>query len=58
MDWSEALEKFSELVGPKEGFYLSLQPRNNKYTAALAVAVPSTKKDKLSKKEQMFQIYR
>ncbi|KAL0818579.1 hypothetical protein ABMA28_009017 [Loxostege sticticalis] len=59
MDWSEALEKWSEASGPKEGFYLSQQARNNKYTAVLCVAAPSpTKKEKLSKREQMFHIYR
>ncbi|XP_048482321.1 protein strawberry notch isoform X1 [Plutella xylostella] len=58
MDWSEALEKFSSLSGPKEGFYLSTTARNNKHTAVLCVAAIVTKKDKLSKKEQMYQIYR
>ncbi|XP_026313578.1 protein strawberry notch [Hyposmocoma kahamanoa] len=59
MDWTEALEKWSELTGPKEGFYLSQQARNNKYTAVLCVAVrPTGKKEKLTKKEQMFQLYR
>ncbi|XP_049879393.1 protein strawberry notch isoform X2 [Pectinophora gossypiella] len=59
MDWTEALEKWSEISGTKEGFYLSLQARNNKYTAVLAVAVKITnKKEKLSKKDHMFQLYR
>ncbi|XP_037292604.1 protein strawberry notch isoform X3 [Manduca sexta] len=59
MEWSEALEKWSELTGPKEGFYLSTQARNNKYTAVLCVAAHSnTKKEKLTKKDIMFQIYR
>lgn len=61
MDWSEALEKYAELNGPKEGFYLSQQARNNKHTAVLCVAVVTlntNKRDKLTKKEQMYQIYR
>ncbi|XP_035448097.1 protein strawberry notch isoform X1 [Spodoptera frugiperda] len=59
MDWAEALEKWSELSGPKEGFYVSQQARNNKYTAILCVAaVTSVKKEKLTKKDIMFQIYR
>ncbi|CAG5047286.1 unnamed protein product [Parnassius apollo] len=59
MDWMEALEKESELSGPKEGFYLSQQARNNKYTAVLCVAAhTNTRKEKLTKKEIMFQIYR
>ncbi|XP_065201185.1 protein strawberry notch isoform X3 [Planococcus citri] len=47
MSWDEAFEKWSELSGPKEGFYLSHQIRNNKPTAILAVA---SEKDKLGKK--------
>ena len=59
MDWTEALEKWSELTGPKEGFYVSQQARNNKYTAVLCVsAITSTKKEKITKKDIMFQIYR
>ncbi|CAK1590016.1 unnamed protein product [Parnassius mnemosyne] len=59
MDWIEALEKESELSGPKEGFYLSQQARNDKYTAVLCVAAhTNTRKEKLTKKEIMFQIYR
>lgn len=60
MDWGEALEKWSALAGAKEGFYLSAQPRNGKYTAVLAAAAapPPHRKDKLSKKETMFQLYR
>lgn len=60
MDWMEALEKESELSGPKEGFYLSQAARNNKHTAVLCVAAhtPSNRKDRPTKKEIMFQIYR
>uniref|UniRef100_A0A2A4K0Z6 SBNO alpha/beta domain-containing protein n=1 Tax=Heliothis virescens TaxID=7102 RepID=A0A2A4K0Z6_HELVI len=59
MDWAEALEKWSELTGAKEGFYVSQQARNNKHTAVLCVAaVNSHKKEKLTKKDIMFQIYR
>ncbi|KAH9640372.1 hypothetical protein HF086_003058 [Spodoptera exigua] len=54
MDWAEALEKWSELSGAKEGFYVSQQARNNKYTAILCVAaVTSVKKEKLTKKDIM-----
>lgn len=59
MDWAEALEKWSELNGAKEGFYISQQARNNKNTAVLCVAVQTnSKKEKLTKKDLMFQIYR
>lgn len=59
MDWAEALEKWAELTGAKEGFYVSQQARNNKHTAVLCAAVLShSKKDKLTKKDLMFQIYR
>ncbi|KAI8441851.1 hypothetical protein MSG28_005535 [Choristoneura fumiferana] len=58
MEWTDALEKHSLLTGPKEGFYLSLTARNNKYTAVLccATAQPHARA-KLTKKEQMYQIY-
>lgn len=59
MDWAEALEKWSELTGAKEGFYVSQHARNNKFTAVLCASVVSnTKKEKLTKKDLMFQIYR
>ncbi|CAG9791173.1 unnamed protein product, partial [Diatraea saccharalis] len=59
MEWTTALEKWSEASSAKEGFYLSQQPRNNKHTAVLCIAVPLTiKKERITKKEQMFQIYR
>jgi len=69
MIWQEAMEKYSDMEGDKEGFYLSHQARNGSYTAILAVAVENgqnsvllgtaTKKAKTEKKkDQMFQIYR
>ncbi|XP_045539250.1 protein strawberry notch [Papilio machaon] len=60
MDWMEALEKESELTSPKEGFYLSQAARNNKHTAVLCIAAhtPNNRKDRPTKKEIMFQIYR
>lgn len=71
MSWPEALEKFSELVGEKEGFWLSHQVRNAKHTAILAIAVDTggggsgggggsttTKPKKENKKDQLFLVYR
>ncbi|XP_077299576.1 protein strawberry notch isoform X2 [Arctopsyche grandis] len=61
MSWTEAMDKWSELTGSREGFYLSHQVRNGKQTAILAIAleVSSSKKiEKVSKKDQMYQIYR
>ncbi|XP_059054768.1 protein strawberry notch [Achroia grisella] len=62
MEWMEALEKCSGGANARDGFYLSQAARNNKYTAVLCLAAHSHlaahKKDKLSKKEQMFQLYR
>lgn len=61
MSWTEAMEKWSELTGAREGFYLSHQVRNGKQTAILAISleVSSSKKtEKVSKKDQMYQIYR
>ncbi|XP_057655618.1 protein strawberry notch-like isoform X8 [Diorhabda carinulata] len=68
MSWPEALEKFADLVGEYEGFWLSHQVRNGKTTAILAVTVDtgggggSTKGKKEgkkeSKKDQLFSVYR
>ncbi|CAG9814913.1 unnamed protein product [Phaedon cochleariae] len=69
MSWPEALEKFSDLVGEHEGFWLSHQVRNTKHTAILAIAVDTgggggggggggTKGKKESKKDMMFSVYR
>ncbi|XP_050314396.1 protein strawberry notch isoform X2 [Anthonomus grandis grandis] len=63
MSWPEALEKFADLIGENEGFWVSHQVRNGKNTAILAVAVDGgttsgNKKKSESKKEQMFSIYR
>nr|XP_022905904.1 protein strawberry notch isoform X2 [Onthophagus taurus] len=58
MAWAEALDKWSELSGAKEGFYVSHQVRNNKHTAILAVQVDAGVKKKESKKDQMYFVYR
>lgn len=53
--------RWADLPSDKEGFYLSQQTRNSKQTAVLAVAIDTgikKKNDKLSKKDQMFQLYR
>ncbi|XP_008559956.1 protein strawberry notch isoform X4 [Microplitis demolitor] len=57
MSWTEAKERWSELTGSKEGFYLSHQIRNGKQTAILAVAVDNGKK-KTEKKDQLYMVYR
>lgn len=58
MSWTEATEKYSELVGSKEGYYLSHQIRNGKQTAILACAVENGKKKSEGKKDQLYMIYR
>ncbi|XP_055631316.1 protein strawberry notch isoform X2 [Toxorhynchites rutilus septentrionalis] len=64
MIWQEAIDKWADLSGEKEGFYLSKQARNgNKSTAILAVEIENTttpkKKGEIkSKKNTMFQVYR
>lgn len=69
MIWQEAMEKWADLEGDKEGFYVSHQVRNGNTTAILAIEVENrqssvllgtaTKKAKLDKKkDQMFHIYR
>lgn len=61
MSWAEVTEKYQELVGPKEGFYLSHQVRNNKQTAILAVAVEvntTNNKKKGKEKDTLYIVYR
>ncbi|XP_071551704.1 protein strawberry notch homolog 1 isoform X1 [Panulirus ornatus] len=58
LSWSEVLEKWAELSGDLEGFYLSHQVRNNKKTAVLAVLEPSPANKKREKNARMFILYR
>ncbi|XP_011349493.1 protein strawberry notch isoform X3 [Ooceraea biroi] len=58
MSWSEATDKCSELIAPKEGFYLSHQIRNGKQTAILAMMVEGGKKKTESKKDQLYMVHR
>ncbi|XP_054281484.1 protein strawberry notch isoform X2 [Macrosteles quadrilineatus] len=64
MSWDEAMERWAELVGPHEGFYLSHQIRNGKQTAILALCPEATnttksgKKAETAKKDQLYTIYR
>jgi hypothetical protein len=59
MSWSEATARWVELIGVREGFYLSHQVRNSKQTAILAVAVDSSSKKKLeSNRDQLYTLYR
>lgn len=73
MIWQEAIDKWADLPGEREGFYLSHQSRNGKQTAILACVVetpPTTggssstsgskskKSEHKSKKDQLYQIYR
>ncbi|XP_050724416.1 protein strawberry notch-like isoform X2 [Eriocheir sinensis] len=58
LSWAEIQEKWAELTGDLEGFYLSHQVRNNKKTAVLAVLEPSVANKKREKNSRMFIIYR
>jgi hypothetical protein len=60
MSWEGADEKWRQMSGTNEGFYLSHQVRNNKKTAILAVLSDRQKKtgDSNKKKEKMFIVYR
>ncbi len=61
LSWHGAQEKWEQLVGADEGFYLSHQVRNNKKTAVLAVAMERkhrTSASSRSKTEKTFVIYR
>ncbi|KAK2497655.1 hypothetical protein MC885_001541 [Smutsia gigantea] len=50
MSWEEATKIWAELSGPDDGFYLSLQIRNNKKTAILVKEV--------NPKKKLFLVYR
>ncbi|GAB6030353.1 Protein strawberry notch 1 [Chamberlinius hualienensis] len=60
VSWKQALEKWQELIGASEGFYLSQQARNSHQTTVLAVCNVSSgrKKDKKDKGEKLYSIYR
>lgn len=61
MSWEEVMDRYGELTGSREGFYLSHQIRNGKQTAILAVAVEGAKGKKdteKNKKDQFYTIYR
>ncbi|XP_037935449.1 protein strawberry notch isoform X2 [Teleopsis dalmanni] len=64
MIWQAILNKYADLNGKYDGFYLSHQTRNNKRTAILAVEIEATetskhkKHEKPSKKDMMFRVYR
>uniref|UniRef100_A0A2M4B9D3 Putative nuclear helicase mop-3/sno dead-box superfamily n=1 Tax=Anopheles marajoara TaxID=58244 RepID=A0A2M4B9D3_9DIPT len=49
MIWQEAIDKWSELAGDKEGFYRSLQPRNGKHNVILAIEI----EDSMAKKKNI-----
>uniref|UniRef100_A0A182JSX3 Uncharacterized protein n=1 Tax=Anopheles christyi TaxID=43041 RepID=A0A182JSX3_9DIPT len=66
MIWQEAIDKWAELGGEKEGFYISQHPRNGKYNVILAIEIENSSKKKTltggsdvkSKKEAtLFQMY-
>ncbi|XP_012878509.1 PREDICTED: protein strawberry notch homolog 1 [Dipodomys ordii] len=50
MSWEEATKIWADLTGPDDGFYLSLQIRNNKKTAILVKEV--------NPKKKLFLVYR
>lgn len=59
MSWEEVSDKWAELIGPKEGFYLSKQIRNNKRSSILAVEIDSRmEKSDDNKQQQMYYVYR
>ncbi len=69
LSWQGAQDKWEELVGADEGFYLSHQARNGKKTAILAIALDQAKTASASasggssksgggKRVKMYVIYR
>jgi len=58
MSWEAAKEKWADLVGANEGFYISSQPRNGKYMATLIVQSGTVARRGADKGEQHYTIYR
>ncbi|XP_018017597.1 protein strawberry notch homolog 1 isoform X2 [Hyalella azteca] len=59
LSWEQAMEKFEQLSGDLEGFYVSHQVRNNKKTAVLAVCETEDKNtEKKDKNSRLFVLYR
>lgn len=56
LSWEEALKKMEDLTDKDEGFYVSLQARNNRKTAIFAVT-DSTRRMR-EKKDRLFRVYR
>ncbi|XP_077149319.1 protein strawberry notch homolog 1 isoform X2 [Ranitomeya variabilis] len=50
MSWEDATRIWAEQIGPEDGFYLSLQIRNNKKTAVLV--------KEINPKKKLFLVYR
>ncbi|XP_050080016.1 protein strawberry notch isoform X1 [Anopheles maculipalpis] len=65
MIWQEAIDKWAELDGEKEGFYITQHPRNGKYNVILAIEIENPAKKKAlsgsgvkgKKESTLFQIY-
>ncbi|KAL5282206.1 sno family protein [Megaselia abdita] len=62
MIWQEAIDKWSDLISEKEGFYVSHQLKNGKRTAILACEVeqkqPRKKAEKFNIKDILYQVFR
>lgn len=66
--WDQAVERWAELIGLREGFYLSHQVRNGKQTAILATAVDvantssggvsEKSSGKTTKEKEMYNVHR
>lgn len=58
MSWADAKAKWSLLIGAHEGFYVSTEARNGKYTASLVVQTGTAARRGADKGEQMYTVYR
>ncbi|XP_055599297.1 protein strawberry notch isoform X2 [Uranotaenia lowii] len=68
MIWQEAIDKWADLAGEKEGFYISRHARNGKFAVVLAIEFEDCSKgntsnnkrknDTKNRKEMMYQIYK
>lgn len=59
--WEQAVDRWAELIGAKEGFYLSHQIRNGKQTAILATVIETSggsSEKKKGKDKEMYNIFR
>lgn len=58
LSWERALERYNELTDPREGFYVSKEPKGNKRTAILIIAVDNGNNRAQLMREQYYMVYK